>query len=144
MSKVTEYRDFLSSVRTSPGYWKSFSLLQFTTSLARIMRLEKVSGKKLASRLSVSAAQVSKVLRGQENVTIETMAKFADALDSAVHIHVAKKGVVVTWKELPAGQAVLTEVAYARSAGSDASPIILASPTPSPADAHYVSASWIQ
>ena len=101
MSKVHEYREFLSSVRSSLGYWKSFSLLQFTVSLTRSMRLEKVSGKELASRLGVSAAQVSKVLGGQENVTVETMAKFAGALDAVVHIHVAKRGVQVQWRELP-------------------------------------------
>ena len=100
MSKSNEYRGFLASVRSSIGYWKSYSLLQFTLSLARIMRLEKVSGKKLASRLGISAAQVSKVLRGNENVTMETMAKFADALGAVVYVHVAKKGVRVQWREV--------------------------------------------
>ena len=104
MNKFTEYRDFLKSVRSSLGYWKSYSLLQFTASLTRMMRLEKVSGKKLAQRMGVSATQVSKVLRGQENVTIETMAKFAGALDATVHIHVAKRGVRVQWQEIPEGR----------------------------------------
>lgn len=101
MSKIHEYREFLRSVRSSLGYWKSYSLLQFTVSLTRIMRADKVSGKALASRLGVSAAQVSKVLSGQENVTIETMVKFADALDAVVHIHVTRRGVQVQWHELP-------------------------------------------
>src|SRR6185295_15659652 len=102
MSKLTEYRDFVKSARSRFGYWKSYSLLQFTTSLARIMKLERVSGRKLAARLDLSAQQVSKVLSGSENVTIETKAKFAGALDSVVHNHVAKKGVPVRWIELPA------------------------------------------
>ena len=103
MSKIKEYREFLSSVRSSLGYWKSYSLLQFTLSVTRMMRADKVSGKELASRLGISATQVSKVLRGNENVTIETMAKFADALGATVHIHVAKKGVRVEWREVPSG-----------------------------------------
>jgi transcriptional regulator with XRE-family HTH domain len=103
MSKIKEYREFLSSVRSSLGYWKSYSLLQFTLSVTRMMRTDKVSGKELASRLGISATQVSKVLRGSENVTIETMAKFADALGAAVHIHVAKKGVRVEWREVSSG-----------------------------------------
>jgi transcriptional regulator with XRE-family HTH domain len=101
MSKAEEYREFIESIRSGLGYWKSYSLLQFTVSLTRIMRGDKISGKKLASQLGVSPAQVSKVLSGQENVTIETMAKFADALDAVVHIHVAKRGVQVQWLELP-------------------------------------------
>lgn len=105
MDTIAEYRDFLKAVRSSLDYWKSYALLQFTTSLTRVMRLEKVSGRKLAGRLKVSPAQVSKVLRGNENVTIETMAKFADALGAAVHVHVAKKGVVVRWEEVAADTA---------------------------------------
>lgn len=101
MNTASDYRDFLNTVRSSIGYWKSYSLLQFTLSFTRIMRLDKVSGRKLAASLNISAAQVSKVLKGNENVTIETMVKFADAIGSAVHIHVAKKGIPVQWSELP-------------------------------------------
>jgi transcriptional regulator with XRE-family HTH domain len=99
MSKIDEYREFLRSVRSSLGYWKSYSLLQFTSSITSIMKLDGVSGRALASRLGVSAAQVSKVLRGNENVTIETMARFAHALDAVVYVHVAKRGVRVQWTE---------------------------------------------
>ena len=104
MSKGAEYKKFIESIRSGLGYWKSYSLLQFTSSLVRLMKVDKVQGKDLASRLGVSPAQVSKVLSGQENVTIETMAKFADALDAVVHLHVAKKGVQVQWRELPPGR----------------------------------------
>lgn len=99
MSKLTEYRELVKSVRSQLGYWKSYSLLQFTISLGRIMRADKVSGKKLAKLLGVSSQQVSKVLGGGENITVETMAKFARVLDSVVHIHVAKRGVAVRWVE---------------------------------------------
>ncbi|HYX25253.1 MAG TPA: helix-turn-helix transcriptional regulator [Thermoanaerobaculia bacterium] len=102
--KLSTYREFVKSVRSSIGYWKSYSLLQFTLAITRVMRLDKVSGRKLAARLGISAAQVSKVLQGNENITIETMAKFADALGAAVHIHVAKKGVHVQWQELSEGE----------------------------------------
>ena len=99
VSKANEYRDFISSLRSGLGYWKSYSLAQFTLSMTRLMRSEKISGKKLAALLRMSPTQVSKVLRGSENVTIETMAKFADALDAVVYIHVAKRGVQVQWVE---------------------------------------------
>jgi transcriptional regulator with XRE-family HTH domain len=104
VSKATKYHDFLRSVRSGIGYWKSYSLLQFTLAVTRLMRSDKISGKKLAAELGISPAQVSKVLKGGENVTIETMVKFADALGAVVHIHVAKKGVAVQWHELAAGE----------------------------------------
>ena len=113
MTNLDKYRELVSSVRSSLGYWKSFSILQFTTSFARIMQLEKVSGRKLATRLGLSAAQVSKVLRGNENVTVETMAKFAAALDAAVHIHVAKRGVSVRWVEDPPNRSPTNSAVFA-------------------------------
>jgi transcriptional regulator with XRE-family HTH domain len=100
MSKIDDYRAFLKSVTSSLGYWKSYSLLQFTLSITRMMQSEKISGRKLAALLGMSPTQVSKVLSGKENVTIETMAKFAMALDAVVYIHVAKRDVQVQWSEL--------------------------------------------
>jgi transcriptional regulator with XRE-family HTH domain len=99
MTKLNGYREFLQSVRSGVGYWKSYSLLQFTLSMTRLMKLDKISGRKLADKLDVSAQHVSNVLRGNENVTIETMAKYAQAVDAVVHIHVAKRGVKVDWVE---------------------------------------------
>lgn len=107
--QLTTYREFMKSVRSRVGYWKSYSLLQFTNSLTRIMRSDRVSGRKLAKRLVISDQQVSKVLRGNENVTIETMAKYALALDAVVHIHVAKRGVRVRWQELASTDRVIIE-----------------------------------
>lgn len=122
MATHTEYRDFLKAARSRLGYWKSYSLLQFTVSLTRILRSDRVSGKKLAKRLGLSAQQVSKVLSGNENITVETMAKFAAAVDAVVHIHVAKKGVPVQWIELG------DEVRLPTSTGAfDSSPLMLRS-----------------
>jgi plasmid maintenance system antidote protein VapI len=112
MSDIKTYRDFVKSVRSGTEYWKSYTILQFTLALGRVMRAEKLSGKKLAQNLGVSPAFVSKVLSGGENLTVETMVKFAEALDSSVHVHVAKKGVAVQWVEMPAAQ---SEMAYPRA-----------------------------
>lgn len=101
MSNLTAYRDFVNSVRSGTEYWKSYAILQFTLALGRIMRADKLSGKKLAQKLKVSPAFVSKVLSGGENLTVETMVKFAEALNSSVHIHVARRGVIVRWVEMP-------------------------------------------
>ena len=111
MSKATEYRDFIASLRSGLGYWKSYSLTQFTLAITRMMHSDKISGRKLASLLGMSPAQVSKVLSGNENVTIETMVKFADALDAVVYIHVAKRGAQVQWSELPSQRDASTHLA---------------------------------
>jgi transcriptional regulator with XRE-family HTH domain len=99
--EAKDLREFLDQLRAEPGYWKHFTILQFTTSMARLMKKSspRVSGKKLAELRGVKPSSVSRALSGGENLSIETMTEMAGVLDAAVHIHVAKKGVVVRWKE---------------------------------------------
>jgi transcriptional regulator with XRE-family HTH domain len=105
--EAKELREFLEQLRSEPGYWKHFTILQFTTAMARLMnKSPRVSGKKLAGLLGVKPSSVSRALSGGENLTIETMAKIAGTLDAAVHIHVAKKGLLVRWVEEPAGDSM--------------------------------------
>lgn len=103
-SRVAEeakpFRELLDQLRLQPGYWKHFTILQFTTAMARLMnKPPRVSGRKLAGLLGVKPSGISRALSGGENLTIDTMTKMAGALDAAVHIHVAKKGVIVRWTE---------------------------------------------
>src|SRR5436853_6437606 len=101
--EARELREFLAQLRLEPGYWKHFTILQFTTAMARLMNKppRRASGKKLAGLLGVKPSSVSRALSGGENLTIETMTKMAGVLGAAVYIHVAKKEVMVTWKEEP-------------------------------------------
>jgi transcriptional regulator with XRE-family HTH domain len=100
--EAREFRVLLDKLRSEPGYWKHFAVLQFTTAMARLMnKPPRVTGRKLAKLLGKTPPTVSKALSGGENLTIGTMAEMAGALDAAVHIHVAPRGVVVTWKEEP-------------------------------------------
>ncbi|HXO26164.1 MAG TPA: hypothetical protein VOA80_02365 [Thermoanaerobaculia bacterium] len=94
------FRELLDQLRLQPGYWKHFTILQFTTAVARLMNASpRVSGRKLAQLLGKTPPTVSKALSGGENLTIGTMTEMAGALGAAVHIHVAKKGVAVQWIE---------------------------------------------
>lgn len=134
MSQLTRYREFIHSIKSRLGFWNSYSILQFTGSMGRIMRAEKVSGKKLAKLLGVSPQQVSKVLNGNENITIETMTKFADALDSVIYIHVAKKGVSVQWVEGDAANIGAESLPVLGVSGSSEAPIQIQAPTAEDSD----------
>jgi transcriptional regulator with XRE-family HTH domain len=105
MPKEQRYREFLDSLRDSEETWNRYALMQFAIAVRRLMKLEPVKGATLAKRLKKSAGVVSKQLTGGENLTVETMTKIAGALDAAVYIHVAKKGVRVDWRETPMTQA---------------------------------------
>lgn len=99
MSKAEEYRQFLQSLRSSIGYWKSYAIAQFTISLSRILNHDGISEGKLAELAEMDLERVIVILRGGEDLTVETMVRLAFVLDSTVHIHVAKKGVSVEWVE---------------------------------------------
>jgi transcriptional regulator with XRE-family HTH domain len=103
-----EHAELLQRLRSSAEYWKRFSLLLFTTDIHRLMKNEPVplSAAKLAQRIGVKPPVISNWLRGGENLTVETMSKIAAALDAAVYIHVAKKGVLVRWIEEQAGNSM--------------------------------------
>jgi len=103
MSESTKkYSEMFHRLRSSDGYWKSYLVTSFTDALGRIMKQSGITAAELARKLNVSPPYVSKALRGGENFSVETMVKLASAVDAAVHIHVAKKGVAVRWREIPA------------------------------------------
>ena len=81
-------------------YWASAAILEFTESIARLMKQKKISKSKLAQILGTSPAYVTKMLRGDTNFTMSSMVKCARALDSKLHIHVASNAADVRWFEV--------------------------------------------
>jgi len=78
--------------------------LDFALALENLLERNNVSKSKYASEIKSSPAYVSKVLRGDANLTIDSMVKLADALGHAVHIHLAPKDAVVRWFNIHTGQ----------------------------------------
>ncbi len=54
---------------------------QIALKIAKTLKAQGLSQKQLAERLQVSPQQVSKILKGTENMTLETIAKIESALD---------------------------------------------------------------
>ena len=63
-------------------YWVAGAILEFTESLTASMEAQGVSRAELARRLGVSAAYVTKMLRGNANFTLRSMVRAARALRS--------------------------------------------------------------
>jgi len=57
------------------------AVIQFTKTIAKQMERQGVSRAQLARRLKVSPALVTQVLKGDSNLKLETIAKFANALN---------------------------------------------------------------
>lgn len=99
MSQLTKYADMFREAETREGYWLKLSLLAFLESLRRVMG--STTQRELARKLGSTEAYVSQMLHDTDNFTLKQMNKVAHALDAAVHIHVAKRHLRVTWHEEP-------------------------------------------
>ncbi len=66
--------------RRSNKKWLNYSSQIARRILAKIEDDENQTQAELARTLNVSAQQISKIIKGQENLTLETIAKFSEAL----------------------------------------------------------------
>lgn len=72
----------------------------FAVSLERQMEQERVSQADLARRMRKTPAYISKVLRGDANLTIKTMVGLVSAVNGTLHLHVAQNHADVRWTEV--------------------------------------------
>lgn len=66
--------------KESPYFKSMTAILEVVDNICQIMADKNISKKDLAAKMDVSASYISKVLRGNENLSMETIAKFAVAL----------------------------------------------------------------
>ncbi|HVS03477.1 MAG TPA: helix-turn-helix transcriptional regulator [Thermoanaerobaculia bacterium] len=90
-SPPVEKKSPLDRIRKSEKYQVKLVTLEFLQGIYDRMRDEGLTARKLAGRYGASEARISQFLSGRENSTLETMVKFADALDSTVHIAVVPR-----------------------------------------------------
>ncbi len=97
---TSRFDRLIERARSSPDYWKRGANLGFVYGIDRLLGL---AGKKrayLAEKTGMEESTVSRALSGRQNLTIATMDRLAEALDSAVHIHVEKRDVRGGWVPL--------------------------------------------
>lgn len=89
MKKISKaLRDFVEKARASEGYWIEAAKLHFAVSLDRQRVAAGLTYKDVADKLGTSAAYISKVFRGDTNVTVESMVKLARATGGRLDIQV--------------------------------------------------------
>lgn len=102
MSINSKYRALLAKTRKSIAFWSQIAKRDFTEELLSWMSRRDVSRARLAELVDVSPQFVTKVLRTNANLTIETMTKLAMALGCQVRIHIADRNAVSYWQDRPA------------------------------------------
>ncbi len=76
--------ELYQEAQKDPAYWTAKVTHSFAISLNNMMIKKNVTRTDLAKKVGVSKAYITKVLRGEVNFTIETMVKFAMALECVI------------------------------------------------------------
>ncbi|HXU33217.1 MAG TPA: helix-turn-helix transcriptional regulator [Thermoanaerobaculia bacterium] len=80
------FQKMVAEAEATPDFWAEGAILEFTEALWARMEEEKVSRAELARRLGTSKAYVTKVLGGNANFTLHSLAKLALAVGGKVRI----------------------------------------------------------
>ena len=78
---------FVDSAKTRDSYWIENAKLDFALALEKQRRLAGMSYAAIAEKLGTSAAYITKVFRGDANLTIETMVKLSRATGAKLSIN---------------------------------------------------------
>lgn len=79
---------YLAERKKTDAYWVESAKLDFAMALEKQIRLAGLSYANLAKKIGTSAAYISKVFRGDTNMTIETMVKLSRASGARLQIEV--------------------------------------------------------
>jgi transcriptional regulator with XRE-family HTH domain len=73
------------------------SKMKFAFKITDLLKHNNMSNKDLADKLETSSAYVTKILRGDQNFSIESMHKIADAVNAELAFHLSPKGTNIQW-----------------------------------------------
>lgn len=82
------------------SYWAESVKIDFAVSLDRIMHRIGLSKAGLAHKIKSSPAYITKVLRGDTNLTIDSMVKLVRAANCDLHIAIIHQASSAEWIEL--------------------------------------------
>ncbi len=84
---------YLAERKKTDVYWVESAKLDFAMKLEKQMKLAGLSYANLAKKIGTSAAYISKVFRGDTNMTIETMVKLSRASGARLNIEIVSEAV---------------------------------------------------
>lgn len=80
------FKKMVEQARLSPEYWAAGIAIGFAVSVDALMKRKHINRSELARKMGTSLPYVTKVMRGDANFTLETMAKVAMALNATVDV----------------------------------------------------------
>lgn len=102
-----KYREFIWQAVKQVAYWRRIAVRDFTEELITRLRARNFSQARLAKLLDVKPAYVSRILRGSDNFTLETMVKLAMAVGGKVRVHIADIGAETRFIDVYTGESIV-------------------------------------
>ena len=84
------FKAFIEESSKSDSYWVESAKIKFAVDLETQLRKAKMSYAAMAQKLGTSAAYITKVFRGDANMTIESMVKLARATGGQLDIQIVE------------------------------------------------------
>jgi transcriptional regulator with XRE-family HTH domain len=98
MTKMSDVlRGFVEQARASDSFWVEEAKLQFAMALETQRKAAKMTYKAVADKLGTSAAYITKIFRGDSNVTIESMVKLARATGGRLEVRIVEEATAAQW-----------------------------------------------
>ena len=86
----------IADFKQSDSYWTEAAKLQFSVQLEKQRKAANLTYKAIAEKIGASAAYVSKVFRGDSNLTIESMVKLARATGGHLDVRISAESIEVS------------------------------------------------
>ncbi len=90
----------MKEAETSVEFAIEEAKIDFALELSKVMEKAGLSRSDMAARLGVSLPMITKILRGDTNLTIESMVKATRAAEATLHLHVTPNGWDGRWFEV--------------------------------------------
>jgi transcriptional regulator with XRE-family HTH domain len=117
-------KTYLDEARKTDSYWIEKAKLDFSISLDSQRDYAKITYAEVAKRIASSPAYISKVFRGESNLTIESMVKLARATGGQLDIRIVDNEAAVSRWDLtqykPGRAAVIFATSSVTSVKTDA------------------------
>ena len=109
MNSLDRLRSRFEEWKDDPDYIYEGLVLDFTEQVVGKMIATNLRRSELAERLGTSRAYVTKLLDGQENMTLKTIVRVATALDLKVDLKLRPREAALKAKRQPAKKAAATK-----------------------------------
>lgn len=96
------FRGFLEDAKTRDLYWIEKAKLDFAVDLDSHRKAAGMTYKAIAEKIGTSAAYITKVFRGDTNMTIETMVKLARSTGGELDIRIVNHAAAKQWGSMVA------------------------------------------